>query len=307
LDYDRALEQFAIAQKSQPNNSVLLAGIGFVQRRQGKFEKAAATLEKALELDPRSTTITGNLGETFMLLRKYPEAKRYYERETSLSPDLSGGYSSKALLYLRWEGSTERARAVLEEALQNIKLAEDPGVGIANLLVNIDVFDGNYQEALDRLSLKSEDIDNQFDFIPNALRYARIYGYMNKKDLAEKYYDDARSFLESKVEEDPEDARFHSSLGIACAGLGHKEDAIREGKLGVELLPVTKEAMRGLWRVENLARIYVMVGKFDAAIDQLEFLLSTPGWMSIPLLRLNPAWDPLRDHPRFKKLIGSGK
>ena len=65
--------------------------------------------------------------------------------------------------------------------------------------------------------------------------------------------------------------------------------------------------MRGPYRVEDLARIYVMVGDFDAAIDQLEFLLSKPGVLSIPLLRLDPTWDPLRDHPDFEKLIESGK
>ncbi|MHC4462551.1 MAG: hypothetical protein ACYS30_14125 [Planctomycetota bacterium] len=204
-----------------------------------------------------------------------------------------------------WEGSTEKARAVLEEALQNIKSAEDPD--IANSLVNIEVFDGKYQEALDRHSLKSEDIDNQWRFIPKALRYARIYGYMNKKELAKEYYDESRSVLESKIREQSEDARLHSSLGIAYAGLGRKEDAIREGKLGVKLLPVTKEAWRGLFKVEALARIYVMVGEFDAAIDQIEFLLSLPGELSIPLLRLDPAWAPLRDHPRFKKLLEAGK
>ncbi len=220
-----------------------------------------------------------------------------------LRPDWPKGYNNKAWLYLRWEGSTEKARAVLKEALQNIKSAEDPGIGIANLLVNIDVYDGNYQGALDRLSLKSEDIDNQHYFIPNSLRCALIYRYMNKKEPAKKYHDEARSILESKIQEQPEDARFHSSLGVAYAGLGRKEDAIREGKLGVELLPVTKEAMSGPSRVEDLARIYVMVGEFDAAIDQLEFLLSIPSGLSIPLLRLDPAWDSLRDHPRFKRLL----
>ncbi len=79
------------------------------------------------------------------------------------------------------------------------------------------------------------------------------------------------------------------------------------GSLAVELIPVTKEAWRGLRRVEDLARIYVTVGEFDAAIDQIEFLLSVPGEMSIPLLRLDPAWDPLRDHPRFKKLLEKGE
>ena len=169
------------------------------------------------------------------------------------------------------------------------------------------MFDGNYQEALDRLSLKSKDIDDQFNFIPTALRCAQIYGYMNKKELAEKYYDEARSILESKIRERPKDGRFHSSLGIAYAGLGRKEDALREGKLGVELLPVSKEAWRGAFRVDELAHIYVMVGEFDAAIDQLEFLLSIPSELSIPLLRLDPAWDALRDHPRFKRLLEGGK
>jgi len=189
--------------------------------------------------------------------------------------------------------------------LENIKSTEN--FEIVEWLVDIDVLDGNHQEALDWLSLKSEDVDNLNYFIPNAQRYALIYRYMNKNELAKKYYDEARSILESKIAEQPEDARFHSALGIAYAGLGRKEDAIREGKLGVELLPVAKEAMRGLWRVEALAKIYIMVSEFNAAIDQLEFLLSKPGWMSVPLLRLDPAWTPLSDHPRFKKLVESGK
>jgi non-specific serine/threonine protein kinase len=304
LDYERALEQFAIARKSQPNNSALLSGVGWVQRRQGKFEQALVNIKKACELDPRSAKLAFNLGGTCMLLRKYPEAEFHYDRAISLAPDWPGGYNSKAWLYLRWEGSTKKARAVLEEALQNIKLAESPST--VNALVNIDVFDRNYQEALDRHSLKSEDIDNQFRFIPKALRYARIYRYMEKKELAEKYYDSARSILESKIQERPEDARFHSSLGIAYAGLGRKEDAIREGKLGVKLLPVTKEAWRGLFKVEALARIYVMVGEYDLAIEQLEYLLSIQSELSIPLLRIDPAWDPLRDHPRFKRLLEEG-
>ncbi len=305
LDYERALEQFAIARKSQPNNSDILSFIGFVQRRQGKFEQAVANLKKASELDPRYGELAVEVGGTYMLLRNYPEAERHFNRAISLAPDVPWFYSRKAWLYLRWQGSTQKARAVLAEALQNIKSAEEPS--IVNSLVNIDVFDGNYQEALDRLSLKSEDIDNMSYFIPNALPYALIYGYMNQKELAKKYYDEARSVLESKIQERPEDERFHSSLGIAYAGLGHKEEAIREGRLGVKLLPVTKEAWRGLNRVEDLARIYVMVGEFDAAIDQLDFLLSVPGEMSIPLLRLDPAWDLLRDHPRFKRLLEKGE
>jgi tetratricopeptide (TPR) repeat protein len=305
LDYDRALKEFAIARKSQPNNSDLLLFIGAVQRRQGKFEEALANIKKACELDPLSSPIASEVGETLVLLRKYPEAERYYDRAISLAPDAREAYYFKAQLYLLWQGSIEKARPVLEEGLENIKPAEN--ADIVNSLVMLDVFEGNYQEALDRLSLKSEDTDNQMYFIPSALRCAQIYGYMNKRELAEKYYDEARSILETKKEEQPEDARFHSALGMAYAGLGREADAIREGKLAVELLPVNKEAMRGSSRVEDLARIYMMVGEFDAAIDQLEFLLERPSELSIPLLRLDPAWDALRDHPRFKRLLEAGK
>ncbi|MFC1604448.1 protein kinase [Planctomycetota bacterium] len=300
LDYDRALEQFAIARKSQPNSSDILSWIGYVQRRQGNFEQALANIKKASELDP----LRGfGLGETYMLLGMYPEAEQSLERTLLLHPDDTGGYNNKAWLYVRWQGSTEKARAVLVEALQNIRLEES--TPIVDSLVTLDIFDGNYQEALDRLSLTSEDIDNQDNFIPTALRSAQIYGYMDQKELAKKYYDESRSILESKIQQRPEDAWFHSSLGIAYAGLGRKQDAIREGKRAVDLLPVTKEALRGRARVEDLARIYVMVGEFDEAIDQLNFLLSRPGVLSIPLLRLDPTWDPLRNHPRFKKLIES--
>jgi tetratricopeptide (TPR) repeat protein len=135
------------------------------------------------------------------------------------------------------------------------------------------------------------------------MRYAKIYGYMNESDFAKKYYDEARNILEAKIQQQPDDARFHSTLGIAYAGLGRKQDAIREGRLAVELLPVSKEAWRGYCRAKDLAQIYVMVGEFDLALAQIEFLLSIPGELSIPLLRLDPDWAPLRDHPRFKKLL----
>jgi non-specific serine/threonine protein kinase len=311
LDYDRALEQFAIGRKIQPNNSGLLSYIGYVQRRQGKFKQALTNFKKASKLNPLSHVSAWDVGTTSMYLRKYPEAEHCFDQAISLAPDLSFAYYCKAWLYLCSEGSTDKARAVLEEALQSIRSAETHR--IFNLLVNIDVFDGNYQEALDRLSLRSQDIDNQdyIDdleyFIPNALLYARIYGYMNKKELARKYYEEARSILESKIQQRPDHARFHSALGLAYAGLGRKENAIWEGKLAVEMLPVSKETMRGPYRVEDLARIYVMVGEYDAAIDRLEYLLDIPGMMSIPLLRLDPAWDPLRNHPRFEKLIDSDR
>jgi tetratricopeptide (TPR) repeat protein len=290
---------------------MLWEGIGYVQRRQGKFEQALTSIMKADELNPRTSVLARQVGSTFMLLRKYKEAERYYDRAISLAPDLPLAYGYKARIYVLAEGSTEKARVVLKDALQNIKQIEN--ASIATSLVDIDIYEANYQKALDRLSLTSQDIDNQdyiddqFNFIPNSLRFAEIYRYKDENELVKEYYEDSRSILETKIQERYEDARFHSALGIAYAGLGRKEDAIREGERGVELLPISKDAWRGPYRVEDLARIYVMVGEHDKAIDQLEDLLSIPGPLSIPLLQLDPAWDPLHDHPRFKKLLESDK
>jgi non-specific serine/threonine protein kinase len=303
-DHERALEQFAIVLKSQPNHTAAISMTGYTQRNLGKLEQAVANFKRYLELHPRDVGRLSHIAYTLTFLRKYPEAESYCNRAISLAPDRPGAYSVKAHLYLLREGDTEKARAVLAEALQNFDATEDP---LVNTFVKLDVFDRNYQGALDRLSLKSEDISNTSRFKPISLRQARIYRYMGKKELAKKYYDEARSIVEAKIEQDPEEARFHSSLGVAYAGLGRKEDAIREGKLAVEMLPVNRKAMGRPYSVEDLARIYVMVGEHDEAIDQLEHLLSIPGPFSISLIRLNPAWDPLRNHPRFKKLIETGK
>jgi serine/threonine protein kinase/tetratricopeptide (TPR) repeat protein len=305
LDYERALEQFEIARKSRPNSGEVLGWIAYVQRRQGKFEQALANFKRAFELDPLCNPLAFDIAQTFMILRKYPEAENYYDRAISLAPDLLDPYSWKARLYLRWQGSTRKANAVLEEALQNPKSTDNAGV--VNTLINIDVFDANYQGALDRLSLNPPDVNDQHYFLPNALRYALIHEYMGNHDLSEKYYEEARGILENKIQGDPNDTRFHSSLGIAYAGLGRKEDAIREGKLAVKLLPVSQEAWRGLNRIEDLVRIYTMVGEYNLAVDQLEYLLSIPGEISIPLLQLDPAWAPLRNQSFFKRLVDSNK
>ncbi len=145
-------------------------------------------------------------------------------------------------------------------------------------------------------------------FVPRALLQAQFHDLLGQREAALKSYSAAVTLLESKLKEAPDDPRFHGSLGIAYAGLGRKSDAVAEGKQALALLPVSKEAYRGAFHVEEMARIYAMVGERDAAIEQLEYLMSIPFDLAGPGLRLDPAWDSLRDHPRFQKLAGaSGK
>jgi tetratricopeptide (TPR) repeat protein len=178
------------------------------------------------------------------------------------------------------------------------------------VLVNADIYDRKFEAAQKRLIKRSEDFDTMDWYIPNDLWLAEVYGYMGKEDLKKQYYQSAAAILEKKLEEDPDNPRIHrvhSSLGKAYAGLGREQEAIGEGILGVECLPVEKDAIGGPLRLEDLARIYVMLGKYEDAIDILEQLLSMHSELSVAMLRRHPIWDPLRDHPHFQKLLKSNK
>jgi len=307
-NYKHALKHFAIARKSRPDHSFLLEGIAAVQRRLGDFKEALTTYEEAIKLNPRDNRLTIELGGTYLLSRKYQDAERCYDRAIGLAPDLSGAYSAKARLYLSWKGSAEDARAVLDAALLNINKKEADDAEIYDLGVTIDIYARDYKEALKKLLLKSEDYENMSRFTPNALRRAEVYGHRGDKKLEQQCYKSAIATLEGKVAEDPNDHRFHSALGKAYAGLGGREqDAIYEGQLGVDCLPVDKDAIVGAYPLEDLARIYVMVGKYEKAIEKLDLLFRKPSRLSRPLVELDPVWEPLRDNSYFEKLVEAGK
>ena len=90
--------------------------------------------------------------------------------------------------------------------------------------------------------------------------------------------------------------------GKINAGLGRNRDAVESARHAVDLLPITREAYRGLFAVEALAQVYVMVGEHGAAVGELEMLLSVPSLVSAPLLRRDPRWRPLRNNSRFRQL-----
>jgi tetratricopeptide (TPR) repeat protein len=301
LDYPRALEQLNFARRRKPGDAWTVALIGSVQRRQGKTAEALATYLKALELDPRRTMTVLNIGGTYALLRNFKEADRYFDRALVLMPDDRSAYTHKVRLRFRLLNDIEGARNVLHRA-QEIGLGSDGYLLYHGILMEMNA--GNYGVALDLLSSsRAEEFGEAYWFVPRPLLEAQIRDLMGKQELAHKKYETARVLLETKIQADPEDARYHSALGIALAGLGRKEGAIREGLRAVEILPISKEAWQGAYRLEDLARIYAMVGEEDRAIDTLERLMSVPIDLGVVALKLDPSWKSLRNHPRFQELI----
>jgi tetratricopeptide (TPR) repeat protein len=143
--------------------------------------------------------------------------------------------------------------------------------------------------------------------LPKPLLEAQLRTLLNQPQAARAQYEAARAILEARIRQDAQDSRYYSALGIALAGLGSKTEAIRAGRRGVELLPVSKEAYRGTYRREDLARIYAAVGDGEAAIDEIEYLLSIPGELGLGALQLDPAWNPLRGIERFERLVARAR
>lgn len=302
LDYENALKEMAIAQRSRPNDSRLMLGIAAVQRRQGKMELAAETMRKATELDPRSSELAFNTAETYTLLRRYDESLKFIDRVISLAPDWAEIYSHKTTMSIAWTGDTRIARKTMEPVLLIAGSREDQFT--IRTLALVEVIDGNYEKAL-RIFADgpSNPTDTQFEYIPHAQHLAEIHGFLRDQVREKACYDSARVQLESAIRRQPDDARFHSSLGISLAGLGRKSDAIREAMRGVELMPISMEAWRGTYRVRDLARTYMMVGEYDSATARLGVLLTRPSDISKTFLRVHPTWAPLRNHEGFRKLI----
>jgi tetratricopeptide (TPR) repeat protein len=217
----------------------------------------------------------------------------------SITPYQSIAYEEVALTYWLYTGDLKAARAALESC---------PMEGIAYTAffywLRQELYERNYTKALEIISkIPTESYQGELIFIPKSLLRGYFYELLHEPELARTSYEEARALLEAKAAENPDDERVRSSLGLAYAGLGRKEEAVREGELGLELSPVEKDAIAGTFRVEDLAFIYTMVGEYDKALEQIEHLLSIPSLFSVSMLRIDTRFDPLREHPRYQEIV----
>jgi serine/threonine protein kinase/tetratricopeptide (TPR) repeat protein len=303
LDYERALREFNKALDLQPQNADLRYGIAAVKRRQGKFEESITIFEESSNLNPTDPVILFNTGETYWLMRNYDKALDYLDRGIKLAPDFVDLYDFKSLTLLQLYGDIERAKSLLQD-LKARGLYRVTASNEISALVYLTIYERNYAELFSMLEANPQfHFNNQFVYVPADLFRALAYFYSDDRDNARRYFETVNTFLKPMIDENPDDPRLYVSMGITLAGLGQREEAIRHGVRAVEILPLSREAYRGAYLLEGLAKIYAMTGEHQKAIDALETLLSRPSHVNHVLLRLDPAWDPLRNEARFKKFI----
>jgi TolB-like protein/Tfp pilus assembly protein PilF/tRNA A-37 threonylcarbamoyl transferase component Bud32 len=306
LNYDRAHEELARAQRELPNSVEVLRLLGGMGRWEGHWEEARQNLERAAELDPRNARTITDLAWVYMTLRKYGEADDLAIRLQALEPRSPILRAGRAFIGLEARADMASLRAVL-----NTIESESPqsATEVADTSFRLARYEREPAKAARALANMPREgkIDMNGVPFPHTWYEGLLAKLRHDTDAAHSAFTAARAETKKLVRNQPENVRPLVVLALIDAELGDKEKAIHEGRTACEMLPPTKDALDGIWLITSLARIYTLTGEKDLALEQLEVLSKIPsGPISGPSygeLHLNPDWDPLRGDPRFEKLV----
>ncbi len=223
-------------------------------------------------------------------------------RAVSLAPEDFEIKSLRAWIDVYASGNFDRFHKLLASAGR--ELETNPVAALARF--NVQFFERRFEEAL--AALANSPLENMRGAtsapLPKAFLAGQIYHAMGDDEKARPAFEEAREIAERALAASPDDASRHVLVGLIYAGLGRNDEALREGKRAVEILPESKDAFNGPILVVSLARIETMIGDHEGAIALLQHSLSVPAGVTVNELRLDPTWDRLRDNPHFQKLVG---
>jgi TolB-like protein/Tfp pilus assembly protein PilF len=306
-DYDGALAELEVASQTLPNDARIFGLTGLIQRRQGRWEESTRNLERAVELDPRDieTLVLGVAGN-YWLLRRYAEAKPWCARALAFEPNDAGTKVWLAWVDFAWKADTRP----MHQTIDSIRSANPAAVpSIASFWIICALAERDAAAAKDALMASGEKpISLTGNVLFDRPFIEGVIARMTKDDeKARSAFTAARAEQEKIVQAQPNYGPALCVLGLIDAGLGRKEEALREGRRAVELLPVEKDSMNGANMVKYLVVIAAWVGEKDLAFEKLASVISRPASPSYGDLRLMPFWDPLRSDPRFEKIVEEAK
>ena len=300
-DYERALAEFEIAKRDLPNEAQAYMAIGAIQRRQGKWTESTANLEKAVALDPKNASMLVNLAWNYMAVRNFEAADKTVDRAIAVAPKSFAVTALKAYLAAAWKGDL----SVIEKQSAPIPEDVDPSGLVTFERYWVLTLQRKFPEALAVVQKFPREtlITYTTAPAPKAFLEGNIHFLEGDKPRSQAEFEKARVISEQLLRDAPEDPARHAQHGFILAALGRKEEAIAEGKRAVALLPESQDAFDGPRGTAALAQIYAWTGESDEAFRLLDHLLSVPNGLAVPMLKLDPAWDPLRKDPRFQALI----
>lgn len=306
-NYDKALEEFAIAARALPNDSDIGYFAAAIRRRQGRWTENLELLKKTQSIDPGNANVAEELAYTYTFLHDWPEAARRQDRWVALAPDSVNAKLLRAYLDFWSKGDT----TALKTLLAQIPSGVDPSGLVTKARWDMAMIQRDYAAADQALVTSTLDLfQSGGQPTPKSFYHGCTALARGDQAAARTNLEATLTVFEAAVQEAPDNAVRHANLGLVYAFLGRKEEAIREGHRAVELMPDSKDAVVGPWMTGYLAMIYARVGEADSALPLLERLLAMPGPVDYTNctitqndLRHRWQWDPLRNNPRFQKLL----
>ncbi len=313
LDYDHARDELAIAVRTLPNDARIFEWSGYIDRRRGRWHDAVRNFERATELDPRNEDDLQAVAVTYDMMRAYKQAKESANRLIALKPNDIHPQLFRARIAAHERADTRPLHTLVEKILTHDPAAaatlSTTGDGEAPFTLALWERD---PVAADRALAALP--ENYFSVRGHGVDFTRGYA---KGLIAQLKGDEAaaRVALNAALAEvealrvqlriPPDNDHIFCILGLIDAGLGRKEEALREGHRAIELRPITKDAINGADLLYFYAVICAQAGERDLAIEQLDTLAKIPAGASYGELRLDPSWDPLHGDPRFEKIVAS--
>ena len=300
-DYRRGLDEFLRAVQGLPGDARLWQKIGFVNRNQDNWDEAITAFTKSTQVDPYDADLFFHLGITEGLTRRFADAVRNLDRAQTLAPDLHAAAITKGWIYARWQGQLDTLEVVLA------RMPEAPTTGAMGEVTTHRATLYLWEREPDRLlqvlqAARRPVFESELSFQPVALYSAWARRLAGDEPGAHAAFDSARVLLDARLADLPDDWRAHAARGLALAGVGRREAALQE----VRRLEQSTGNADGYFRVqlsEDRARILAQIGEAGAALDEIERLLAGPSNLTVHVLRTDPVWDPIREYPRFQRLM----
>ena len=292
-DYEGARRELDAAASATPNSSELLRQMANLERRRGNWREGGALLKRALTLDPATAR---DLTIHYMNLRQYEEVSRYVQLTRGATN--VGMAVPEAWMQFAGHDDLGAARRALEPELGS-RDREDSRV--RGELALFEWYDGRYERALELTQV----MDAPGAWMPANFRYpaAIMAGYaydgMGRREEARQQYAAAVAQLAERRQATPDDYQVEAALGMAYAGLGQAEDAVRHARKATDLLSIERDAFEGTLYLFLLARVYARLGQHDAAFATLDTLFALPGFYSPNFVKHDPHFATLRSDPRF--------
>jgi TolB-like protein/cytochrome c-type biogenesis protein CcmH/NrfG len=303
-EFDAALKEFEIAQRDLPNEAEGYLALGAIQRRLGKWPESTANLEKAASLNPKDSWVFQNLAFNYQMLRNFDAANKTIDRGLKVNPEGIGLWEIKSKLAIAEKGDLSVSQQAFE-AVKSIPMNNETKLRIASSRAEVFLLERKYQEGLREAEKVSDDL---LAGIPAALcgKYYLV-GFARKalhdETGARTALLKAKDLLEAQLKQSPDSPDLGIQLAKVLAYLGEKDAALTEARHATEILPESKDAFGGPEITAGVAEVCGIVGENGRAIELLDGLLGRPSAITVPLLKLSPAWDPLRGDPRFQALL----